>query len=62
MLDDVFSELDETHQQLFIKNTPSNIQTIITTTSIDESIQLNRPMTIYEIEAGQLVERRDLNG
>lgn len=62
LLDDVFSELDETHQQLFIKNTPSNIQTIITTTSIDESIKLNRPMTIYEIEAGQLVERRDLNG
>lgn len=62
LLDDVFSELDQTHQQRFLENVPSDSQILLTTTSIDQLKELKRPMSVFEINKGQLITRRDLNG
>lgn len=62
LLDDVFSELDQTHQHLFLKHCPQQIQTIISTTSVENLHQLNRPMTLFEIKQGQLLQRSTING
>lgn len=62
LLDDVFSELDTHHQHLFLENCPKDIQTILTTTSVDQLNQLNREMTLFEISEGHLVTRRQNNG
>lgn len=62
LLDDVFSELDKTHQKKFLENCPTDSQIILTTTSIEFIKEIENPMTIYEIKQGQLVTRRNLNG
>lgn len=62
LLDDVFSELDQRHQNLFLQQCPKDIQTILTTTSVQELEHLNRLMTIFEVKAGQIHKRRALNG
>lgn len=59
LLDDVFSELDETHQQRFLSHCPSGSQIVLTTTSIGN---IDKEMTLFEIENGQLITRRDING
>lgn len=62
LLDDVFSELDEHHQQKFLEYCPHDSQIIMTTTSIDQLNEIDRNMTVFEIEKGQLIVRREING
>jgi|SRR5690554_2949419 len=53
LLDDVFSELDSTKKNKFISMLPNNIQTIITTTDLNDisNIQSN-DMIVYTIKNG----------
>ena len=58
LLDDVLSELDQTRQNNLLQYINNDIQTIITTTNIND-IQLDRikDLSLYDIEGGQIKER-----
>ncbi|NLA78467.1 MAG: DNA replication/repair protein RecF [Erysipelothrix sp.] len=57
LLDDVFSEIDEGKKRNFITVLPKNIQTIITTTSLDEISTLqSNAMTVYTIKDGSALK------
>jgi DNA replication and repair protein RecF len=58
LLDDVFSELDETRMNALLKVLPSNTQTFITTTTldvVDPSKQANA--SIYYVDAGKVTKQ-----
>ncbi len=61
LLDDVLSELDEQKQRNLLSAIPENIQTIITTTSI-EKIQnsLVKGSRIFEIQSGQITSVKEV--
>lgn len=56
LLDDVFSELDETRQKLLVESI-KEVQTIITCTGIKKNIyELLKPNKIFKVENGDVVE------
>lgn len=64
LLDDVFSELDEVRKNNLLKYINSKVQTIITTTDID-NIDENtlKKAKVFEIEEGKIVRKKeDING
>lgn len=64
LLDDVFSELDEVRKNNLLKYINSKIQTIITTTDID-NIDENtlKKAKVFEIKDGKIIKRKeDING
>lgn len=54
LLDDVMSELDNTRQLKLLKTISQNIQTFITTTSLDHLQNLPSNLKIFQIEAGKI--------
>ena len=61
LLDDVLSELDSIHQLKLIKNIPSYVQTIITST--DNYPVFNREkISKFKIENSQIMAKEDFNG
>lgn len=58
LLDDVFSELDKDHQKKFLELCPKDIQTIITTTDLISLEYINKVITIFDINDGQITLRR----
>lgn len=64
LLDDVFSELDEVRKNNLLKYINSKVQTIITTTDID-NIDENtlKKAKVFEIKDGKIIKRKeDING
>lgn len=60
LLDDVLSELDINKQQNLLKCINDNIQTIITTSVIHESLKkLNRNLNIQNINSGKIITKED---
>ena len=58
LLDDVFSELDETRQKLLVSNL-QGIQTIITCTGIKKNIfDLLKPEKIFNVSNNTVVEKQ----
>ena len=58
LLDDVFSELDETRQKLLVSNL-KNIQTIITCTGIKKNIfDLLNPDKIFQVKENQIIIKK----
>ncbi len=58
LLDDVFSELDETRQKLLVSNL-KNIQTIITCTGIKKNIfDLLNPDKIFQVKNNLVIEKK----
>ena len=64
LLDDVFSELDEIRKNNLLKYINSKIQTIITTTDIDNiDNDTLKKSKIFEISEGKIIRRKDdING
>ncbi|MDO4635169.1 MAG: DNA replication/repair protein RecF [Streptococcus sp.] len=54
LLDDVMSELDNTRQLKLLENIKENVQTFITTTSLDHLINLPDSIKIFQIENGTI--------
>lgn len=54
LLDDVMSELDNTRQLKLLETISQNIQTFITTTSLDHLQNLPTNLKIFQIEAGKI--------
>lgn len=54
LLDDVMSELDNTRQLKLLETISQNIQTFITTTSLDHLQNLPSNLKIFYIEAGEI--------
>ena len=53
LLDDVFSEIDETRQKQLLKYT-KNIQTIIATPKFDQSLTGGIPFNSFEVSNGEI--------
>ena len=61
LLDDVFSELDASRRKALFQTLHQNTQTIISTTDLDHvSEWLSEAVTIYEVSAGKIRERKQL--
>lgn len=58
LLDDVFSELDLTHQKKFLEACPQNVQTILTTTHLEALKDVSTKMVVFDIEGGTIHSRR----
>lgn len=56
LLDDVMSELDNYRQTKLLEGIRENIQTFITTTSLDHLSQLPEQLKIFTIEQGTIIE------
>lgn len=57
LLDDVFSEMDSEKRERFIKNIPEEIQTIITTTDLEDIRTLNiDDLMVYTIRGGVAIK------
>lgn len=58
LLDDVFSELDSYRRRELLHSLPNEVQIFITTTDVKEfeTIEVNRPVTIWKIEQGLIEE------
>lgn len=61
LLDDVFSELDKKHQIRLIKNIPTDLQTIITTTYFNEVFK-NTKTKKYLIRDSKIFQEEEENG
>lgn len=65
LLDDVFSELDQVRRKKLLEILPTEIQVFISTTNVyDEIIDLNRKITCWHVEAGNVTIEQggELNG
>lgn len=56
LLDDVMSELDNSRQFKLLEGIKDNVQTFITTTSLDHLRELPENLKIFHVEAGQIIE------
>ena len=54
LLDDVMSELDNTRQLKLLETISQNIQTFITTTSLEHLQNLPDNLSIFTVKSGQL--------
>ncbi|MGR3741107.1 DNA replication/repair protein RecF [Companilactobacillus sp. DQM5] len=62
LLDDVLSELDENRQTQLLKAIEDNIQTFITTTSIDGvNKEIVKNPQIYNVDGGRIIKSREEN-
>jgi len=60
LLDDVFSELDALRRKALFKTLHQNTQTVISTTDLEHvSEWLSEAVTIYEVSAGKIRERKN---
>ena len=60
LLDDVFSELDDTKKNNLLKYINDDIQTIITTTDLENiDTKVIKSAKIFKIEAGMVVEEKE---
>ena len=55
LLDDVMSELDNTRQLKLLETISQNIQTFITTTSLEHLQNLPDNLSVFTVKDGQLV-------
>ena len=55
LLDDVMSELDNTRQLKLLETISYNIQTFITTTSLDHLQNLPDTLSVFTVNNGQIV-------
>lgn len=61
LLDDVFSELDSVRRKALFTTLHQNTQTVISTTDLEHVKEwLSEAVMIYEIEAGKIIERKQL--
>lgn len=60
LLDDVLSELDETHQNKLIENLPNQVQTIITTTDFHKVFK-NKNIKKFKIKASKIIQEEDFD-
>ncbi|TWS94540.1 DNA replication/repair protein RecF [Streptococcus sp. sy018] len=58
LLDDVMSELDNYRQTKLLEGIDKDVQTFITTTSLDHLSHLPEDMTIFDIHAGNIQNKR----
>lgn len=59
LLDDVLSELDQEKRKNLLRCLPKNCQTIITTTDLDDCKELDREITVFEVNAGTVMKKGD---
>lgn len=57
LLDDVMSELDNDRQTKLLEGIDADVQTFITTTSLDHLSQLPADLTIFDIKAGHIKKK-----
>lgn len=63
LLDDVFSELDEVRRNNLLKYINGKIQTIITTTDVDNiDSKTLKKARVFEIDNGIIIRKEDING
>ncbi|KAF0227174.1 MAG: DNA replication and repair protein RecF [Erysipelotrichaceae bacterium] len=61
LLDDVFSELDSARRKALFNTLHQNTQTVISTTDLEHVKEwLSEAVTIYEVSAGKIIERKQL--
>jgi len=61
LLDDVFSELDSVRRKALFQTLHQNTQTVISTTDLEHVREwLSEAVTIYEVSAGKIRERKQL--
>ncbi|MEG2684779.1 MAG: hypothetical protein RR929_01815 [Erysipelotrichaceae bacterium] len=52
LLDDVFSELDQNRRKKLLELLPDKMQTLITTTEIEEFIEIKKEISYFEVKDG----------